>query len=57
MTTTAPGFTLVRDFDATPEDLWSAWTDPDEMAEWWHPRGVSTPRSNGCTSRYTPPVG
>jgi uncharacterized protein YndB with AHSA1/START domain len=46
MTTTAPGFTLVRDFDATPEDLWSAWTDPDEIAVWWHPRGVSTPRDS-----------
>ena len=46
MTTTAPGFTLVRDFDATPEDLWSAWTDPDEIAVWWHPRGVSTPRAS-----------
>jgi uncharacterized protein YndB with AHSA1/START domain len=46
MTTTAPGFTLVRDFDATPEDLWSAWTDPDEIAVWWHPRGASTPRES-----------
>lgn len=46
MTMTAPGFTLVRDFDATPEDLWSAWTDPDEVAQWWHPRGVSTPRES-----------
>lgn len=46
MMTTAPGFTLVRDFDATPEEIWSAWTDPDEVAEWWHPRGVSTPRES-----------
>ncbi len=33
MMTTAPGFTLVRDFDATPEEIWSAWTDPDEVAQ------------------------
>jgi len=46
MMTTAPGFTLVRDFDATPEELWSAWTDPDEIADWLHPRGVSTPRDS-----------
>ncbi|MCC2307552.1 SRPBCC family protein [Cellulomonas chengniuliangii] len=38
------GFTIVRDFDATPQDLWQAWTDPDEAAAWWHPRGVHTPR-------------
>ena len=46
MTQTAPGFTLVRDFDATPQEIWSAWTDPDEAAQWWHPRGVSTPRES-----------
>lgn len=40
----AKGFTLVRDFDATPQDLWRAWTDPDEAAAWWHPSGVHTPR-------------
>jgi uncharacterized protein YndB with AHSA1/START domain len=44
--TATPGFTLVRDFDATPEEIWSAWTDPDEAAQWWHPRGVSTPRES-----------
>ncbi len=38
------GFTLVRDFDATPEELWAAWTDPDEAAVWWHPAGLRTPR-------------
>jgi uncharacterized protein YndB with AHSA1/START domain len=38
------GFTLVRELDATPEEIWDAWTNPDEAAMWWHPRGVSTPR-------------
>ncbi len=38
------GFTLVRTFDATPEDVWQAWTDPDSAAQWWHPRATSTPR-------------
>ncbi len=54
------GFTLMRVFDATPEDIWSAWTDPDEVAMWWHPRGVSTPRETvaidaraGGKYRYT----
>ena len=44
--TTAPGFTLVRDFDATPEEIWSAWTDPDEVAQWLHARGLTTPRES-----------
>lgn len=38
------GFTLVRTFEATPEEIWQAWTDPDLAAQWWHPRGMSTPR-------------
>jgi uncharacterized protein YndB with AHSA1/START domain len=54
------GFTLVREFSATPQELWNAWTDPDEAAQWWHPRGVTTPRESvdidatvGGTYRYT----
>lgn len=38
------GFTLTREFDATPEAIWTAWTDADEAAAWWHPRGLTTPR-------------
>jgi uncharacterized protein YndB with AHSA1/START domain len=41
---TTRGFTLVRQYDATPEELWRAWTDPDEVAAWWHPAGLHTPR-------------
>lgn len=40
------GFTLVREFDATPAEIWDAWTNPDEAVYWWHPRGVSTPRES-----------
>jgi uncharacterized protein YndB with AHSA1/START domain len=46
MTDTTKGFTLVRNFDATPEQIWNAWTDPDEVAQWWHPRGMTTPRES-----------
>jgi uncharacterized protein YndB with AHSA1/START domain len=40
------GFTIVRDFEATPAQVWQAWTDPDEAAAWWHPKGLRTPREN-----------
>lgn len=37
------GFTLVRTFDATTEEIWTAWTDPDSLAEWFS-RWTTTPR-------------
>ena len=40
------GFTIVRNLDATPAEIWRAWIDPDEAATWLHPRGVSTPRDS-----------
>lgn len=44
MTDSSKGFTLVRTFEATPEEIWKAWTDPGSAAQWWHPLGASTPR-------------
>ncbi|MCS5734116.1 SRPBCC family protein [Herbiconiux daphne] len=46
MTDTTKGFTLTRNYDATPEQIWQAWTDPDQAAQWWHPAGLSTPRDS-----------
>lgn len=53
-------FTITRVFDAPRETIWRAWTDPDEAATWWHPRGVTTPRESveidvrpGGRYRYT----
>lgn len=43
MLDTSKGFTIVRIIDATAEDIWNAWTDPAEAAQWWHPRGLVTP--------------
>ncbi|MFG6503972.1 SRPBCC domain-containing protein [Microbacterium sp. P05] len=40
------GFTLERLLDATPEQVWAAWTDADEVAEWWHPADATTPRES-----------
>lgn len=54
------GFTMTRMLDATPEEIWHAWTNPDAIAEWWHPRNTSTPREevevdlrSGGHYRYT----
>jgi len=53
-------FTITRVFDAPRALVWRAWTDPDEAALWWHPRGVITPRESvdldvrpGGRYRYT----
>lgn len=52
-------FTITRVFDAPREAVWRAWTDPDETAHWWHPRGITSPREHvemdvrpGGTYRY-----
>jgi uncharacterized protein YndB with AHSA1/START domain len=43
-TTTAQAITITRVFDAPRELVWKAWTEPDELAEWWGGRGSRTPR-------------
>lgn len=60
MTDTSKGFTLTRNLDASPEQIWNAWTSADEIAEWWHPHGATTPRDSvdvelrvGGRYRYT----
>ena len=52
MIDTTRGFTLVRTFEATPEEVWRAWADPDEAAQWWHPRETSTPRESVAVGRH-----
>jgi uncharacterized protein YndB with AHSA1/START domain len=37
---------FVRTYDAPRQLVWDAWTDPDQMAQWWGPRGVTTPRES-----------
>lgn len=46
MIDSSKGFTIVRTFEATPEEVWQAWTDPDSAAQWWHPNGATTPRES-----------
>jgi uncharacterized protein YndB with AHSA1/START domain len=37
---------FVRTYDAPRQLVWDAWTDPDRMAQWWGPRGITTPRES-----------
>lgn len=32
---------LTRVYDAPLQDVWDAWTDPEQVAKWWGPRGFS----------------
>lgn len=32
---------LIREFDAPLNMVWDAWTDPDQVGQWWGPRGFS----------------
>jgi uncharacterized protein YndB with AHSA1/START domain len=42
-TATAQEITINRTFDAPRELVWKAWTEPDQLAQWWGPRGSSAP--------------
>jgi uncharacterized protein YndB with AHSA1/START domain len=35
--------TIVRTLNASPEKVWQAWTDPKQLAQWWSPKGFTTP--------------
>ncbi len=37
---------FVRTYNAPRQLVWDAWTDPDQMAQWWGPRGIKTPRES-----------
>ncbi|MFC6763857.1 SRPBCC family protein [Natrinema soli] len=37
--TSETSLTIRRTFDAPRERVWKAWTDPDELAQWWGPAG------------------
>jgi uncharacterized protein YndB with AHSA1/START domain len=42
-TATAQEITISRTFDAPRELVWKAWTEPDQLAQWWGPRGSTAP--------------
>lgn len=35
--------TIERNFNAAPEAVFDAWTDPEILSQWWGPEGVSIP--------------
>jgi uncharacterized protein YndB with AHSA1/START domain len=37
---------ITRIFDAPREEVFRAWTDPDEVAQWYGPEQFDTPREN-----------
>lgn len=39
-------FTLTKVVDAPRAVVWRLWTDPAELAHWFHPRGLRTPRES-----------
>lgn len=34
---------LERTYDASPETVWKAWTDPEMLKQWWGPNNVTIP--------------
>ena len=34
---------LTRDIAASPSLIWRAWTDPDQLKQWWAPAPLTTP--------------
>lgn len=35
--------TLTRVLDASPDRVWRAWTEPEQIKKWWGPAGFSAP--------------
>jgi uncharacterized protein YndB with AHSA1/START domain len=40
---TAQEITITRTYDAPRDAVWSAWTEPEQLVQWWGPPGWSTP--------------
>jgi uncharacterized protein YndB with AHSA1/START domain len=34
---------VVRTLDAAREEVWRAWSDPDQVVQWWGPQGFTSP--------------
>jgi uncharacterized protein YndB with AHSA1/START domain len=40
---TAQEIEITRVYDAPRELVWSAWTEPEQLVQWWGPHGWTTP--------------
>jgi len=40
-TGTTPKFVISRTFNAPLARVWKAWTEPEQMAQWWGPKGFT----------------
>jgi uncharacterized protein YndB with AHSA1/START domain len=38
-----PSLSITRRYNASPEKVWRAWTDPEAMKEWWRPDDTFSP--------------
>ena len=36
---------VVRELEATPDVAWRAWSDPEQIQQWWGPVGFTCPRA------------
>ena len=37
---------VTRRFDAPVERAWNAWSDPEDVRQWWGPTGFTCPRAD-----------
>ena len=42
-TTKTRDLVVTRIFDAPVEQVWKAWSDPDQVMRWWGPHGFTAP--------------
>src|SRR4051812_31454033 len=47
VTAAKPSLTIKRRFDAAPEKVFSAWTDPEKVKRWMGPGAVEVLRTEG----------
>lgn len=40
------GVRVSYSYDASREEVCAAWLDPDQVAQWWGPEGLETPRDS-----------
>lgn len=44
--TTTSEVVVVRELDAPPDQAWRAWSDPEQIRQWWGPTGFTCTRAD-----------